>query len=527
MDKRTSKEDILKTALQPGTKTPSETRKFNQLLQAQLSDPENQEKKDALEAYEAELRNTLIERERQKRRDRGEKLECDAMDETKGLAGDEEMESNEVQDTEEETEIERLKRMLIDVERKERERERELEEKRNENELLRTQLQKRTQEVESLKTKVPRNILNSTAHNANILNNEPNILVIDRENLTLNYDVSNKVSESLNSLKNTLENNRNANAMNNLNSYTRKYTLSAKSDIIIWLYKLKSELEAKDLLDIIDQRVNEPENLNENLKAKRKLAVRNIITSHIDNQFYRQVLTLKEPREMLEKLRECVRVANNVTHTSVRTKLYQINMRKNENFGDFYKKFDNLITEYECCDKAIPLTDEEKRSALIQALDIAIPELTLHSIAYLQSNKRELTLAEIKSFALQLEAKRNATVPPADEKDKKVHVAQYRTKSTCNRCHRNGHWEPDCDLPEDKWYCYRCSKIHEKGLDCRMRKWYGQNNNENNNINDVDRGLRTFSDRWKEAKLVLIPKGKGDPGTPSAYRPIGRIVEFT
>ena len=33
----------------------------------------------------------------------------------------------------------------------------------------------------------------------------------------------------------------------------------------------------------------------------------------------------------------------------------------------------------------------------------------------------------------------------------------------------------------------------------------------------------TFSDRWKEAGLVLIPKSKGDPNTPSAYRPLSLL----
>ncbi|XP_043275310.1 uncharacterized protein [Venturia canescens] len=33
----------------------------------------------------------------------------------------------------------------------------------------------------------------------------------------------------------------------------------------------------------------------------------------------------------------------------------------------------------------------------------------------------------------------------------------------------------------------------------------------------------TFSDRWKEARLVLIPKGKGEPNTPSAYRPLSLL----
>ena len=43
------------------------------------------------------------------------------------------------------------------------------------------------------------------------------------------------------------------------------------------------------------------------------------------------------------KIKECIRVENNVTHTSVRAKLYQIKMYKNESVTEFNRKFDDIV----------------------------------------------------------------------------------------------------------------------------------------------------------------------------------------
>lgn len=60
---------------------------------------------------------------------------------------------------------------------------------------------------------------------------------------------------------------------------------------------------------------------------------------------------------VIEKLKESKRVENNVTHTSVRAKLYQMRLQPKESIDHFWNRFNNTIVEYENCDNAVPLTD--------------------------------------------------------------------------------------------------------------------------------------------------------------------------
>ena len=259
----------------------------------------------------------------------------------------------------------------------------------------------RTNQLEEAREKVT-NIHSSTAQNVHVNPNVLNMLIISQDNLTLNSNLTNKLAESLDSLKDTIESSK----CNNDRSVSRKYILNSKSDINIWLDKLNSELSSKDLLDVIDPNISEPPNLNENMWLKRKEVVKNIIKNRI--YYYKEIMHILEPKEMFSKIRENIRIESNVTHTSVRKRLYQLQMSKSESVAMFCRKLDDIITEYESCEGAIQLSDEEKRSAFYEAVVTAVPEITSHSISYQQSNKRNITIEEIKRFLLQIEAQRKA-----------------------------------------------------------------------------------------------------------------------
>ena len=82
-----------------------------------------------------------------------------------------------------------------------------------------------------------------------------------------------------------------------------------------------------------------------------------------------------DPKEIIKKLNGYRKNESNVTHTSVRARLYQIKMKKNEEVIDFYERFDSIVTEYETCADAVTLTKQEKRSSFYQATASIIPEL--------------------------------------------------------------------------------------------------------------------------------------------------------
>lgn len=108
---------------------------------------------------------------------------------------------------------------------------------------------------------------------------------------------------------------------------------------------------------------------------KRKSIVRDIIINRLYEYYHKKILNEPDFREILKKLKGYKKSEVNVTHTSVRSRLYQIKMRKDEKFDNFCERFDSIIKEYEACGDAVPLTDQEKRYSFYQSVSSITPEL--------------------------------------------------------------------------------------------------------------------------------------------------------
>ncbi|XP_050304604.1 uncharacterized protein LOC126742103 [Anthonomus grandis grandis] len=288
------------------------------------------------------------------------------------------------------------------------------------------------------------------------------------QNIT-QLDVTKVLSQSLTTLKETLDSNKKSQNYH----VKRNYILTQKGDINIWFDKLKSDLNSKELLDVIDGTVEGPVNIDEQTSLKRKQIVREIITGHIDDKYYKKILNTQDPREIIEMLKESKRVEKNVTHSSVRAKLYSIRLQKNEKVEEFCNKFDSIITEYEACVNAVPLEDEEKRSAFYQAVCDAVPEIRASDVTYRRVTKKNMTLEELKATLLELEAERQSGSNKNYQQDVVVHQAK-RFKSDkenelkCFRCNKNYHFQNDCPLKDtNQWFCYKCKQItNHNGKTC-------------------------------------------------------------
>ena len=186
----------------------------------------------------------------------------------------------------------------------------------------------------------------------------------------------------------------------------REYKLTQKSNFDLWLDSLKSELMSNDLLDVIDSKTRGQENLSEQIVLKRKSFMRDIIINHLHENYHKRILNECNPKEIIKKLRGHRKNESNVTHTSVRARLYQIKMKKDEKVIDFCERFDSIIREYETCDDAVTLTKQEKRSSFYQAAASIIPELRSADLITRQTQMKEMSLEAIKSFLLQLEAEK-------------------------------------------------------------------------------------------------------------------------
>lgn len=300
------------------------------------------------------------------------------------------------------------------------------------------------------------NLLNSTAFLDESSTHTGAGIEVQSSPQEINIEVTKALNASITALKSTLESSKKSQNY----QVPRKYTLNSDSDINIWLDKLKSELSSKDLLDVIDPTVIGPDNLDVQTIAKRKQAVREIITSHLDDKYYKRVLTITDPIMVITSLKEAKRVEKNVTHTSVRTKLYGMKLKPKESIDEFWNKFDNTIVEYESCDNAVPLTDEEKRSAFYQAVSKVIPEARTADLLHRQFKGRSMTLVELRSHLLQLEAEKKSET--SQEQDACANQAK-RFKShhdNCYRCNKTGHYVKQCPLAAtSEWYCYICKVI--------------------------------------------------------------------
>ncbi|XP_071637593.1 uncharacterized protein [Temnothorax longispinosus] len=252
----------------------------------------------------------------------------------------------------------------------------------------------------------------------------------------------------------------------------REYKLTQKSNFDLWMDYLKSELMNNELLDVIDSNIESPENLSELKVAKRKSLVRDIIINHLDENYHKRILHEKDPKEILKKLRGYKKSEVNVTHASVRAKLYQIKMRKDEKVSDFCERFDSIIREYESCEDAVPLAEQEIRSALYQAVSVNVPELRNVDLIRRQTNLKEMNIDEIKSFMMQLEAEtKNENREKLEKPEVRVQraAAEENMKQVkCYRCNRMGHMAKDCPLIEfGAWFCYYCQEVRgHKGDNC-------------------------------------------------------------
>lgn len=147
----------------------------------------------------------------------------------------------------------------------------------------------------------------------------------------------------------------------------RDYKLNAKLSFESWVDLLKSELINNDLLDVIDEKSENENVYSEAHNLKRQSLVRDIIINHLDGNYDKRMIDLKDPKEIIKRLKNIKKSKTNVTHSSVRAKLYQITMKKNEKVAEFNERFNSIVREYHSMKEAVPLTQQEFRAAYYRA----------------------------------------------------------------------------------------------------------------------------------------------------------------
>ena len=164
----------------------------------------------------------------------------------------------------------------------------------------------------------------------------------------------------------------------------RKFTLNNKSNLDVWLDQMNSELSKYELTEYI----NNPEKFKDDVTEKTikmNNKIRSIILSHDDINNYKKLLNIKDPHEILKKIREIRRIETNTTDITVRQKLYKIKKSNKEK-----------------------VSEEEIKAAFYNAVCDSSQEL--RSTYLIKSQTRsQMTKQDMINCLLQVEAQRQST----------------------------------------------------------------------------------------------------------------------
>uniref|UniRef100_A0A1Y1LTU8 CCHC-type domain-containing protein n=1 Tax=Photinus pyralis TaxID=7054 RepID=A0A1Y1LTU8_PHOPY len=265
-----------------------------------------------------------------------------------------------------------------------------------------------------------------------------------------------ELSQTCKDLRRTLDSNSNSRF-----SIKRNYKLTQKVPLNVWYDYLNSELSAYDVLNVINENPSQTKFYSSEELQRRKHVVRDIIINHVDEHYHKRILNIREPIEILKKLKEIRKAEANLNASSVRAKLYNIKMSTKESINSFYDRFMAIIQEYETCESEIPLSEEEKRSAFYRAVSDVNKTLSTVNFTKRQSSDVDMTIDEIKTYILQMESEKNNS----EEKKPKVQLAQGKNddgygEQKCFRCKKWGHKSGSCPLTQyNLWYCFYCQKV--------------------------------------------------------------------
>lgn len=78
--------------------------------------------------------------------------------------------------------------------------------------------------------------------------------------------------------------------------------------------------------------------------------MKEVVITHIDEDYHKKILGITEPMEILEKLREARKEEVGSTPTSIRTRLYNLRMNKGERANQFCERYDQIIREHDLSD---------------------------------------------------------------------------------------------------------------------------------------------------------------------------------
>lgn len=178
-------------------------------------------------------------------------------------------------------------------------------------------------------------------------------------------------SKKINNLNETLK----LEIVNKGNSFKRDYKLTANLKYEHFYDYFSSELRACGLLHDVDDNIDNIVT-NKEILQEQIFKVRDILINHIDQNYHSKVMHLKDPAEILKKLKEIKRCEVNVNSHTVRKQIHSMQyIIGKSTAGEFCEKFEDTIRNYENSPGVTHLSDDEKRDAFYNAVMISVPTI--------------------------------------------------------------------------------------------------------------------------------------------------------
>lgn len=272
---------------------------------------------------------------------------------------------------------------------------------------------------------------------------------------------SHEVESASNKLRDTLK----IEVVNKEGGVKRDYKLTTQNKFDYFYDYLKSELRLNDLLYVIDPSEKPNVELTDYLKDRHKFKVRDIIINRLDIAYYTKIQSILDPVELLAKLKEIKRYESTSSAVKLKSNLYNVRyMPEKERAADFWNRFEDIVREHDSIPAVIPLTENEKRDAFYQAIELTVPQVQSVNFVSESSTGQGLSYERLKELIIQVETAQNKSAPPK---------AVMRTEGTmlrCFACGDRGHKSTECPN-EGKTKCYQCNTFgNHTALKCPNRQ---------------------------------------------------------
>ncbi|KAL7292067.1 hypothetical protein TKK_0014343 [Trichogramma kaykai] len=304
----------------------------------------------------------------------------------------------------------------------------------------------------------------------------------------------------------------------------REYKLNQEVTYDLFMDFLTSELTLRDLIHIIDSSKGTGKDLTPEKLEKSTFLGRDIIINRIDTSYYSKISHLREPVEMLEKIKEIKLNETIITPSVLRKRLYNIRYQpKQEKAGAFWDSFDEIVRMYDRSPGVQKLSESEVRDALFDAVVYALPDITQTQFLYKHSTRNLLNIAQIKDYIIQQES--------ALEERKEIDKSTFKTNPSahltfvsdnsdkvCYTCGNKGHIAKDCN--ETGPMCYRCRRYENHMStncpysDTELERMKGNDsNNSSNNRGGLARKRKMFDDKNRNNKKARTGNNNAKTGS--------------